>query len=131
MVKSIWCSKQVVFSPWVLFFLFFQYEFDAFGRHFHLLLKHDPAASAATQTLRAHHVFSNHSHVQPVHQDASKCFYSGMVRGDEKSTVNLNLCHGMVSTVYFAEFGSFLARLAQPPWRAIFASVYFRGLNAL
>jgi Reprolysin family propeptide len=76
----------------------FQYEFDAFGRHFHLLLKHDPAASSATQTLRAHHVFSNHSHVQPVHQDASRCFYSGTVRGDDKSKVNLNLCHGMVST---------------------------------
>jgi Reprolysin family propeptide len=89
------------------FFGDFQYEFDAFGRHFHLLLKHDPAASSATQTLRAHHVFSNHSHVQPVYQDASRCFYSGTVRGDNKSKVNLNLCHGMVSTkpsAYF-EFG--------------------------
>lgn len=89
--------KSSDFSP-RLFFGDFQYEFDAFGRHFHLLLKHDPAASSATQTLRAHHVFSNHSHVQPVHQDASRCFYSGTVRDDDKSKVNLNLCHGMVST---------------------------------
>ncbi|XP_065348450.1 A disintegrin and metalloproteinase with thrombospondin motifs 9 isoform X3 [Cloeon dipterum] len=72
-----------------------QYEFNAFGRHFLLELKHDSSASSATQTLRAHHVFKNQSHVQPVHKDVSKCFYSGKVLGDTDSRVNLNLCHGM------------------------------------
>lgn len=127
--------KSFHFSPSC--FCDFQYEFDAFGRHFHLLLKHDPAASSATRTLRAHHVFSNHSHVQPVHQDASRCFYSGTVRGDDKSKVNLNLCHGMVSTkkpsAYFEFRKVFTLLNASSPFlfRQLCSRIYFRGPNAL
>ncbi|XP_059469110.1 A disintegrin and metalloproteinase with thrombospondin motifs 9-like isoform X2 [Neocloeon triangulifer] len=86
-----------------------QYEFNAFGHHFHLELKLDASASSATQTLRAHHVFRNHSHVLPIHKDASRCFYSGKVLGDASSRVNLNLCHGMFGYIrtshgiYFVE----------------------------
>lgn len=72
-----------------------QYAFEAFGIPFRLVLAHD--AGFVDPNLLVTHMTHNTTLRLPV-QRPSQCFYTGRVRGDDKSSVAVNLCHGMVST---------------------------------
>lgn len=69
-----------------------QYEFTAFGRHFHLLLSLD--SSFVFPGLKITHIRKNTSKWEHASQHLD-CFYSGEVDGEPNSIVAVNLCGGM------------------------------------
>ncbi|KAK3918769.1 A disintegrin and metalloproteinase with thrombospondin motifs 8, partial [Frankliniella fusca] len=69
-----------------------QYRFSAFGISFWLQLAHD--ASFVDPNILVTHMTSNTTVRAPARLHA-QCFYTGRVRDDSKSSVAVNLCHGM------------------------------------
>ncbi|XP_021942185.1 A disintegrin and metalloproteinase with thrombospondin motifs 20-like isoform X2 [Zootermopsis nevadensis] len=74
-----------------------QYEFAAFGRHFHLILAHD--SSFVHPDLHVTHVWHNMTIREHPGFRPSGCFYTGTVRGDPLSMVAVSLCHGMTGHI--------------------------------
>ncbi|XP_069692936.1 A disintegrin and metalloproteinase with thrombospondin motifs 9 isoform X2 [Periplaneta americana] len=74
-----------------------QYEFAAFGRHFHLMLAHD--SGFVHPELQVTHVWHNMTIRERPGLRPNGCFYTGTVRGDPRSTVAVSLCHGMTGHI--------------------------------
>ncbi|XP_033214669.1 A disintegrin and metalloproteinase with thrombospondin motifs 9 isoform X2 [Belonocnema kinseyi] len=86
-----------------------QYEFTAFGRHFHLLLSHD--SSFVFPDMKVTHVKNNTTKWEHAGQHLD-CFYSGIVDGDPNSIVAVNLCGGMTGHMTTST-GSYLIKPAK------------------
>ncbi|KAE8740635.1 hypothetical protein FOCC_FOCC013834 [Frankliniella occidentalis] len=80
-----------------------QYRFTAFGISFWLQLAHD--AGFVDPNILVTHMTHNTTVRSPARQHA-QCFYTGRVRDDQKSSVAVNLCHGMRGTIRTSQ-GSF------------------------
>ncbi|KAL7288709.1 hypothetical protein TKK_0017434 [Trichogramma kaykai] len=70
-----------------------QYEFQAFGRRFHLSLKED--SSFAPANVQVTHIDGENATRREYADHELGCFYTGSVKGDPKSIVAVSLCHGM------------------------------------
>ncbi|KAL1456545.1 hypothetical protein WDU94_001267 [Cyamophila willieti] len=71
-----------------------EYEFQAFGQLFHFNLELD--SGFVHPNIQVTHVFKNTTerNVQPRFK-SNGCFYSGNVKGDNVSSISVNLCNGM------------------------------------
>ncbi|KAL1130618.1 hypothetical protein AAG570_011860 [Ranatra chinensis] len=75
-----------------------EYEFTAFGTKFHLDLAH--GLNFALPGLKVTHIWEDSIVAKHPGLRTEGCFYTGTVRDDPKSSVVVNLCHGMVCTLY-------------------------------
>ncbi|KFB39608.1 AGAP004201-PA-like protein [Anopheles sinensis] len=91
-----------------------QYELTAFGNNLHLKLYHDD--NFISKDIKVTHFWPNESlrraedHVES--GMLQRCFYKGVVQGDESSSVRVSLCEGMHGHIVTSN-GSFLIEPVQ------------------
>lgn len=85
-----------------------QYTFCAFGQFFHLLLEEN--SKFVSPQLHVTHLWHNYTQRESVTN--AKCFYTGHVHGDPKSSVAVSLCHGMTGHIR-TSVGNYLIQPAE------------------